>query len=168
LARMNRARTAAPTFLACLSQTLGEPVAPDMLVPLPESDTLFEVFRGGYRDAVNGSPLTYSRFFPEPETDLVFRFADCLADRMHGECGFILTKPATDCGAVRLDVPMLLRHMAGIIRLDGDSLSVISSDRTQGLLIDHNPDDYQQTYEVAVWGDRWSLLAVECDPKKIP
>ena len=80
----------------------------------------------------------------------------------------LLTKPSTDCGAVTLDISILLKHTGSLIRFDGDSLSAMSADRTQGLLIDHNPDDYEQTYEAAVWGDRWSLLALACDPKERP
>lgn len=156
-----------PSVLASLSEALGEPIATDRLVPLPESDALLEMFRGSYQDAVNGSPFTYHRFFPQPEGGLVFQFADCLASHLEGAHGFLLTKPAHDCGAVSLDVSILLRHTGAIIRFDGDSLSVLSPDRTQGLLIDHNPDDYAQTYETAVWGDQWSRLALECDPKTI-
>jgi hypothetical protein len=78
---------------------------------------------------------------------------------------FLLAKLRTDCGAVVVDISLLLRHAASVISFDGDSLSAMSMDRTQGLLIDHNPDDIEQTYEVAVWGDRWSPLVRACDPK---
>jgi hypothetical protein len=168
LARMNRARAVTPPFLASLSEVLGEPLTADLLVPLPEADAMVEMFRGFYQRAVNGSPSTYRRLFPQLEGKLVFRFADRLADRVLGERGFLLTKPATNRGAVHLDVSTLLLHTEEIIRLDGDSLSVMSSDRTQGLLIDYNPDDCEQTYEAAVWGDRWSILALECSPRKTP
>jgi hypothetical protein len=82
---------------------------------------------------------------------------------MVGERVFLLAKLWTDCGAVIVDASMLLRHTASIINFDGDSVSAISMDQTQGLLIDHNPDDVEQTYEVAVWGDRWTPLARACD-----
>ena len=81
---------------------------------------------------------------------------------MLGERGSLFTKLNTDCGAVVLDILILLRHTGSLIRFDGDTLSAISADQTQGLLIDHNPDDSEQTYEVAVWGHRWSLLALGC------
>lgn len=163
LTRTNRARAVAPAILASLSEALSETVTADMLIPLPESDALLEVFRGFYQSAANSAPFTYRRCFARPEAGLVFGFASCLAHRMAGERGFLLTKPTQDCGAVSLDVATLLRRTEAIIRFDGDSLSVVSSDRTQGFLIDHNADDDQQAYEVAVWGHQWSRLALECD-----
>jgi hypothetical protein len=62
----------------------------------------------------------------------------------------------------RSDLATLLRHVAAIIRLDGDSLSAMSEDGTQGLLIDYNADDERQTHEVTVWGERWSAAALAC------
>jgi hypothetical protein len=163
LSRINRGRNKAPSFLASLSELLGAVIGPSALVPLPETDALWDAFRRGYQSVKDGS-LSYRRFFQQREARLVFEFADCLAEKMLNEHGLFLTKLSSDCGAAELDVSILLRHVGSVIDFDGDSLSVISVDRTQGVLIDHNPDDYNQTYEVAVWGDRWSLLALACDP----
>jgi hypothetical protein len=71
-------------------------------------------------------------------------------------------KQSATCGAVRTDVTILLRHVSAIIQLDGDSLAALSEDGSQGILIDYNPDDERQTYEVAVWGERWLAVALEC------
>jgi hypothetical protein len=160
---MNRGRAATPALLASLSEALGEQIGEDALISLPDSDALLEVSRTGYQRAVNSGPFSYRRFFSRPESTLVFKLTDCLADRMLDERGFLLTKPGADCGAVTLDISVMLRHSGSLIRFDGDSLSAISADQSQGLLIDHNPDDYEQTYEIAVWGDRWSSRAQTCD-----
>jgi hypothetical protein len=72
-------------------------------------------------------------------------------------------KLSKDSGAVSLNLSVLLRHTASVIRSEGDSLSGLSNDRTKGVLIENNPDDPEQAYEVVVWGDRWSLLALACD-----
>jgi hypothetical protein len=94
---------------------------------------------------------------------LVLRLATCLADQIPTESAFFLTKLSEYCGAVRLSLSALLKHAALIIQLDGDSLSALSIDHTEGILIDHNPDDREQAYEVAVWGDRWPLMVLACD-----
>jgi len=88
LTRMNRGRAAAPSFLASLSDALGEPIAASALVPLLESDVLLEVFRNCYHLAVNGGLLRYRKFFRASEARLVFQLADCLADRMIGSVAF--------------------------------------------------------------------------------
>jgi len=167
LARMNYGRAAAPSFLASLSEALGEVIEASALVPLSESDVLLELFRNRYQRAINGSLLSYREFFRGSDARRVFHLTDCLADRLLGERAYLLAKPNTNCGAVTLDISTLLRHTAPLIRFDGDSLSAMSMDHTQGLLIDHNPDDSEQTYEAAVWGDRWSLLARACDRKEL-
>ncbi len=94
----------------------------------------------------------------------VFKLTDCLADRL-SENVYFLTQKGEDCGAVRVNVSALLKHAKLVIGLDGDSLSALSLDGVEGLLIDYNPDDEQQTYEVAVWGDRWPVQALGCDPR---
>jgi hypothetical protein len=120
LSRQNSGRAAIPSFLAELSEALGESTEAAALQSLPETDLLLQASREGYQVAIQH-------------------------------------------GAVRVNASVLLAHTASIIRLDGDSLSAISSDATQGILIDHNPDDPPQAYEVVVWGDRWSPLGFACD-----
>lgn len=165
LTRTTRGRMAAASFLALLSEAVGEPMAASALVSLPESDALLEAFRNGYQTAINGEQLGHRAFFRAPEAGRVFQIMDCLADQTVGERAFLLAKVRMDCGAVVADIAMLLRHAASVISFDGDSLCAMSMDRTQGLLIDHNPDDIEQTYEIAVWGDRWSPLARACHAK---
>ncbi len=163
LSRMNRGRAAAPSLLATLSETLGEVVEADALVPLLSTDRLMEMFRSGYRNALENSATSYRRFFLPDEKSLVLGLADCLADRLPTEKGFFLTKLSEDCGAIEVGIAALLRHAASVIRLDGNSLSVLSSDHTQGLLIDYNADEPKEAYEVAIWGERWPLIALGCD-----
>jgi len=165
LARLNRGRVAAPAFLEALSEALGDPVDSSALVPLPDSDALMRRFRDGYLDARKEGPFTYRRFFLSNEDTRVFRLADCLADRLGTEPAFLLSKAAETCGAVRVGMSTLLKHTASVIRIDGDSLYAMSADGAQGLLIDHNPDDHEQTFEVAVWGERWQPATLACDPK---
>jgi hypothetical protein len=152
------------SFLASLSEALGEPIQASALVSVPESDALLEAFRNGYQRAINGEHVGHQVFFRAPEARRVFQLTDCLADQTAGERAFLLAKVRTECGAVVADISTLLRHAASVISFDGDSLCALSMDRTQGLLIDHNPDDIEQTYEVAVWGDRWLPLARACEP----
>jgi hypothetical protein len=165
LTRTNRGRVAAPSFLATLSEALGEPIGQNALTTLPQSDALMELFRNGYQAVVKEGGLSYRRFFLRGEQALVLRLANCLADRLPTERVFFLTKQSKTCGAVSISASSLLRNVESIIRFDGDSLSAVSMDGTQGLLIDHNADDDEQSYEVAVWGDRWPLLALSCEPR---
>ena len=122
-----------------------------------------ESFRLGYQTAIRPGEVCYRRFFQPLEQNLVLGLADCLAEKLSNERGFFITKLSEDCGAVSLGLGALLSHAALIIRLDGDSLSVLSEDRKQGILIDQNTGDPEQAYEVVVWGDRWSLLALACN-----
>lgn len=67
------------------------------------------------------------------------------------------------CGAVSVGVSELLLNAKAVIAFEGDSLSVLSEDRSQGILVDHNPDDPIQAYELTVWGETWPLLILACE-----
>lgn len=163
LSRMNRAKAAAPAFLADLSEALGESVDAAALLPPTDTDEIMASLRVGYQAAIRPDEISYRRFFRSSERNLVLRLADCLSGSLLGEDVFFATKLSEDCVAVRLSLSVLLSHAASILRLDGDSLSALSEDRKQGVLIDQNPDDTEQAYEVVLWGDRWPLLALACD-----
>ena len=165
LTRTTRGRAAAGSFLASLSEALGEAIEASAFVSLPESDALLEAFRNGYQRAIHGEQVCRRALFRAPEAQHVFQLTDWLGDQTAGERVFLLAKLQADCGAVVVDISTLLRHAASAIRFDGDSLCAMSMDQTQGILIDHNPDDIEQTYEVVVWGDRWSPLARAFRPK---
>jgi hypothetical protein len=88
--------------------------------------------------------------------------AERLAAELPTEAAYLMTKMSDYCGAVSLPLSTLLRHAGAIIRLDGDSLSVISLDHKEGLLIDYNRDDEDQNYEVTIWGNRWPTAVLSC------
>jgi hypothetical protein len=131
LVRMNHGRAATSSFLLSLSEAIGETVESSALLPLPESDVLFEMFRKGYQAAVSGTPLSYRGFFRAPQSGRVFHLADALADRMAAERCFLFSKLSTDCGAVHTQISTVLRHTASIIRFDGDSLCAMSLDQSR-------------------------------------
>jgi hypothetical protein len=165
LSRMNRGRTAIPSFLSRLSEAVGEPVGADSLVPLPETDVLMDSLRRGYQLCAKDNTVGYRKFFSPQETRLVFQIANCLAQQVPKEIAFLVTKLSEYCGAVRLPLRILLSHSESIIHLDGDSLSALSMDQAEGIIIDLNADDLEQRYEVALWGNRWPLIALACDTK---
>ncbi len=88
---------------------------------------------------------------------------DCILKRSYTESAFLLTKNSHFCGAVKTNILTVLGHAASIIRLDGDSVCLVSEDRKQGLLVDQNIDDPEQTYELTVWGHRWASAVSYCD-----
>lgn len=165
LSRINRGKKAAPLFLRELSQILGADVGLDSLVDLEETDRISTLFWDGYHSAVAGYPTCIRRHFRSDECFLVFQLADCIAAKIGAESCLILTKQSDDCGAVRLMFSDVMKHACMMIRLDGDSVSAISSDCCQGLLLDRNQDNIDETFELAIWGDRWSLAALTCFSK---
>lgn len=162
LVRMNQGRRSAPTFLAALTEALGEAVPCEALVSLSETDRILESFRQGYQDAVSEGTVAYRRFFGVGREQRVFRMAERLAVELPPEDVYFMTKMSESCGAVRLPISILLRHAGPMVHLDGDSLSVISLDCKEGLLLDHNTDDEDQNYEVTIWGGRWPIAALSC------
>jgi hypothetical protein len=157
LSRMNRQRATAPAFLAGLSDRLGEPIEVSALIPVLEADTIQEAFRTGYQSAISQGTLSYRRTFRPHERSTLFSIVDCFAESLPAEEVFLLSKLGKDRGVVKLDISVLLRHTASVIKFDGDSLSALSRDLSQGVLIDHSADDLHEAYEIVVWGERWPL-----------
>ena len=161
--RRNRRRLATPMFLEKLSSVLGVSIEESALASIEETDELSSLIRTGYQTSISPEAASYRRFFREPQRDVVFRFADRLSLVIPDETAFFVPKQSHDCGAVRVKLALLLSHVASVISFDGDSLPALSEDRQQGLLIDQNAGDKEQAYEIAVWGDRWPLLAINCE-----
>ena len=163
LSRVNRRRTVESEFIETLSRALEQTIEVSALVSFEESDSLLGLFREEYRAAQSDDAISYRKFFSKEEGKLIFELAKCLAHRLVDEEAYFLTKLGEDVGAVKVNTSALLNHAESVIDFDGDSISLLSNDRGQGLLIDSNPDDPEQTYEIAVWGDRWPLLALACN-----
>ena len=163
LSRVNRQRAAAPHFFAVLSNTLDEPVDPASLLGSAEADLMLRTFRNGYEGVVGSDATSFRRFFRINEQRVVIRFAACLGLHLAGEQGFFITKIGGQTAAVMVKVGALLKSAESVIALDGDSLSALSADHKEGILIDHNEGEIDEAYEVAVWGNRWPLMALACD-----
>jgi hypothetical protein len=163
LSRINRVRAATPDFIKALSQAIKQPVDVSALVPAEESDSLWEVFRLGYRSSQSSDAISYRKFFPGNKKGDVLQLAACVADHITDENVFFLTKLGVDYEAIRVNSSALLKQAEAVINIDGDSITVLSTDQSQGLLIDSNEDDPVQSYEVTAWGDRWPQLILGCD-----
>jgi hypothetical protein len=163
LSRINRGKAETLPFLTSLSEVLGESVEATALIGPGDSDLIMRTFHSSYQSAIQAGAASYHRYFRADERRLVLQLADCIAGQLNSENGFFLTKLGKDNRAVKLNISVLLKHTASVIRLDGDSLSVLSEDHAQGLLIDHNLDDSEQAYEIAAWGEGWSIVTHACD-----
>jgi hypothetical protein len=155
---MNREKAATPAMLASLSNALDMPVDATALIAPLEADSLMTGFRTGYSHATERGAPSYRRFFHQGELPLLLNLTDSLVHRLGAEEVYLLTKFEGDCRVVVLNVTALFSRVGAVIEFDGDSLCALSKDHSQGVLIDHNPDDLDQTYELTVWGDRWPLL----------
>jgi hypothetical protein len=162
LSRLNRRRLNLSHFLEELCQALDSPVESVSIVDLQQTDALITLFRQAYQNAISGDIISYRRFFERREEQLVFHLADCIAKQLKNEYCYAFTKQSEDCGAFESNVANLLKRTIEMIEFDGDSISVLSLDLSQGILIDRNEGDSTHAYEVAIWGDRWPLVALAC------
>lgn len=163
LTRTNQGRRLTQAFLAELSDAVGEKIDSNALATLQDTDSLLEISRAGYQRSRTADGTVYQRYFRSTQKARLFEISDCIGKHLTGERAFLLTKGSHYCGAVRMDVLTVLGHSASIIRLDGDSVCLVSEDRHQGLLIDQNMGDPERTWELAVWGTRWSSAVSHCE-----
>ncbi len=163
LTRVNKGKRLIPSFLAELSEAIGGQIDLNALATLPDTDALLETFRAGYQRSKTADGMVYQRYFHPNQKAKLFEISDCIGKRLPAETAFLITKNSHFCGAVKTDILTVLGHAASVIRLDGDSVCLVSEDRQQGLLMDQNIDDPEQTYELTVWGHRWSSAVSYCD-----
>jgi hypothetical protein len=163
LTRVNEGKRLIPSVLAELSVAIGAQIDSNALATLPDTDFLLETFRAGYRRSETADGTVYQRHFRSNQKAKLFEISDCIGKRLSTESAFLLTKNSHFCGAVKTNILTVLGHAASIIRLDGDSVCLVSEDREQGLLVDQNIDDPEQTYELTAWGHRWASAVSYCD-----
>jgi hypothetical protein len=162
LSRLNRERAATPAMLKGLSKALNAQVEETTLLDSSQVDALLGSFRAGYADSKERGASSYRRFFHREQLPVAQHLTDCLAHHLGSEQVYLLTKFNGDERGVVVEAATLFSRVGPVIDFDGDSLCALSKDGTQGVLIDHNPDD-EQTYELTVWGDRWPLLVLARD-----
>jgi hypothetical protein len=161
LSRENRGRKSKASFLADLSKAVGSPVAPGQLANLESTDLVLKDLRSGYSAAVAGNAPALRRFFAHEKSERALYFVALLAKTLNDEPALLWLKLSSVCGAVVLTTKQILIACERLRALDGDCVSFLSADHSQGFLFDHNPDAADETYEVAVWGDQWSAAAFE-------
>lgn len=159
LARSNRGRKVLQQVLAELAAILGEPIEHVNALSLTESDELAALFWNHCRSTADTKSSSYRRGFSRNEKPLLKQLAESLAHEVAEEDVYLFTRRLEDCGVIRVNLSTLLQRFEPVILSDGDSVAALSLDRTQGILIDYNADDEDQTYEAVVWGERWFPLA---------
>jgi len=164
LARKNRLAASTPSFFVALSKCTGIQIGPDDVIDPAAVDALRDIFRTGYKSVGDSKAISFRRFFRPAEQAVVFQFTTCLSEQLSDDVCLFITKLGSDDIAVRSNPKGLLAYAESVIALDGDSLSLLSADLKEGILVDHNIGDPEREYEIAVWGDRWPLAAMGCWP----
>jgi len=126
------------------------------LATLQETDSFGTAFQTGYQTCNEDASLCYRRTFELSCADTVFDLAQRLAGEVQGKAWLLLTHYAHDCGAVSVELSTLLSRAKEVIAFDRDSLCALSPDQQQGLLIDYSPDDIDEAFTFAIWGDSWA------------
>jgi len=160
LSRTSRGDALRPTYLAELSAALGGPVTHAELLDLTQTDSVRTRLREGYSIVLENRQPSFHKFFKKDQESQVLYLIDCLAITIGSEKAILHIKNSEFCGAILSEASAFLKCPKEIIELDGDSLSILSADYQQGLILDLNRDEVYEHYELAVWGDRWPLAVL--------
>ena len=163
LARQNIRRLRLPKFLSDASEVIGETIEPDAVLDIDTTDAVPERFVAGYKDAKTDAVPSFKQTFAMNEERRMLCLVDCLAHSLEDLCSLWLTYAEGEPIAVEIQLAGLLRRCKSAIKYDRDSISASSLDRSQGLLLDHNADDAEFTYELTIWGDQWLNAVRNCE-----
>jgi hypothetical protein len=162
LSRVNRGIALRPRFLSDLSIALGIQITHEHLLPLAQTDLIRSSISNGYGSVLHHREPSFRRFFSQRETEQLSSFLACCANTLKQQDAILHTKNSEFCGAISHAADVFVNRFQEVIQLDGDSLSVLSKDGTQGLVVDFNADELMEHYEVVVWGDRWPIMILSC------
>lgn len=160
LSRINRGAALRPTFLAELSVVLGTTVTSKQLLDHTETDNVRHLLSEGYRIVLENRQPSFRKFFSKAQEPQLLYLIDCLTVRTGTEKVILHIKSSDLCGAILSEASTVLNCSKEIIDWDGDSLNILSADYQQGLILDFNPDEIEEYYELAIWGDRWPLAII--------
>lgn len=160
LSRRSRGAALRPTFLTELSTALGVAITPEHLLDLTETDTVRRILNEGYRVVLENRQPSFRKFFSKAQESHLLYLVDCLNSRIGAEDVVLHIKGSELCGAIVSQASTILERSKEIIGLDGDSLNIVSTDYQDGLILDFNPDEIEEHYELAIWGDRWPLAII--------
>ena len=163
LARAERGRRGRQAFLDGLSSVTGVTIRADQLLDLKATDEVRVELGTGYALAVAEQGATRRVFFTRAEEDAAMRIPGLMASPLAEERVILWLKQSKDCGAIKLTAGQVLRACDAIRAFDGDAVSMLSEDRTNGFILDKHEDDVAETFEVSVWGSAW-LEAATCLP----
>jgi hypothetical protein len=150
--RENQGRRHRPAFLDGLSQAVGSTIRPDQLLNLDVTDQVRASLNTGYASALSGQATATRVFFSRDESLTALRFPELMAKPLAEERVLLWLKQSAECGAVILIAGQVLRACELIRALDGDAVSMLSEDRTQGFIFDKNDSDATETFEISVGG----------------
>ena len=160
--RENQGRRNRPAFLDGLSQAVGSTIRPDQLLNLDVTDQVRAGLSTGYASALSGQATATRVFFSRDQSLTALRIPELLAQSLADERVLLWLKQSAECGAVILTAAQVLGECEMILALDGDSVSMLSEDRTQGFIFDQNDGDANEAFELSVWGSRWLAVATAC------
>ncbi|ADW71543.1 hypothetical protein [Granulicella tundricola] len=158
LVRENQGRLQRSDFLDGLSLAVGSAIRPSQLLSLKATDNVRTALSTGYAAAVNGQPDTGHGFFSRDESLSALGIPLLLSRSLPEENAFLWVKQSAWCGAVAITTGKVLGACEGIRAFDGDAVSLLSEDHTQGIIFDRH-DDFVQNFEASVWGSRWLAAA---------
>jgi hypothetical protein len=155
LARVERGRRSRQTFLDGLSYAIGSTIRADQLLDLDATDQVRASLSDGYALALSGQATARRVFFSRAESQAALQIPESLTNLLAEERVLLWLKQSADCGAVSLVAAQVLRACEAIRAFDGDAVSMLSEDHTQGFIFDKNDGDVIETFEVSVWGSLW-------------
>ena len=124
------------------------------LLSLERSDVLWEKFRFLFKNARERKSFKIENQLDEEG------FSKLLAQLLASKetyPGYMFLSQFKEVGAFRVNTDLFLKNADNILKIDGDSIYIISEDSENGIMIDHYESDHGTglTYEVTILGEQW-------------
>jgi hypothetical protein len=149
-----------PAMLAELHDALGENKLELEILPLVETDRLFEMYAAEFQRCLAGEKPHLHLRAERRESGAIFSHLHFLGKKLGMTTVAFFGRTWQYTGAAVIPAGRFFPAAETLLRLEVDELRAASSDGTQGVLIDHL-FDHEQHLELWCWGAQWSKLARE-------
>lgn len=151
LIRQNRREKEIGNCIKQLSKLLNVEVEKDDFLYIEETDLLTDKFYNSFKSSEHKLGMKCL----SSEVEKLEEYIENIRIKFTDRGGYLITKQTEECGLLKVSIEKVLEKYKEVIKLDGDSLCILTTDEREGIYIDYfeeNNNDFSLWYyELCFW-----------------
>ncbi|HVW98381.1 MAG TPA: hypothetical protein VHA56_20610 [Mucilaginibacter sp.] len=148
LIRQNVGRKEIDNYISKLNNILHISLQKSDFLDLEKTDEIKNLFY----ESFNTSTMALNKTYNDSESIALTNDIEILAQQFQHKEVYLITKESEVCGAVKIPSVNALNNFMAVIKLDGDSLNLITTDYLSYIYLDYYEEYGKFFYQLSVWG----------------